>query len=82
MDDPNAHQCPKCDSAMEQGSILSQAGAAFLGGSYEQQKWIEGTPVRSWLGALRTYGRQRRIVTSWRCANCGFLEFYANEMGS
>lgn len=41
------------------------------------QEWVEGEPERSfWLG-LRTRGREKYEVSTWRCDRCGFLESYA-----
>jgi hypothetical protein len=42
-----------------------------------EQEWLEGEPVKSfWLG-LKTKGRERHPVRTYRCERCGYLESYA-----
>lgn len=42
-------------------------------------KWVEGEPERSfWLG-IRTRGKDKYEVTTYRCDKCGYLESYAQN---
>lgn len=59
---------------MERGFVLDR-------GHYDaknMQKWIEGEPVRSWMG-IKTKGKESFKVQTFRCERCGWLESYANE---
>jgi hypothetical protein len=43
------------------------------------QKWVEGEPEKSfWLG-IRTKGREKFTITTYRCDRCGYLESYAQD---
>jgi hypothetical protein len=65
-------QCPKCNSAMEDGFLLDNAR-----GSHLQTLWIEGEPESSiWTGGLKTKGRTTYPITTYRCTGCGYLESY------
>ncbi len=68
--------CPKCGGEMLEGFTLEI-------GSYDsnsQETWIEGKPEYEFWSGLKTSGRTRYGITSYRCVKCGFLEQYANEM--
>lgn len=75
MSEPNTI-CPKCGGQMGEGFTLE------IGDTYEaksQESWIEGKPEYGFWEGLKTSGKQRFAITSFRCANCGFLEQYANK---
>ena len=39
--------------------------------------WIEGAPEKSfWIG-IKTRGRRKLKIETWRCGRCGYLESYA-----
>jgi uncharacterized Fe-S cluster-containing MiaB family protein len=60
---------------MSEGFVLDHGDA----NAASQQKWVEGAPERSfWLG-LRTKGRDKFRVRTYRCDKCGYLESYATE---
>jgi hypothetical protein len=42
-----------------------------------QQHWVEGEPERSFWFGLKTKGRQKLPVRTYRCDRCGCLESYA-----
>lgn len=65
--------CPKCGAAMTEGFILDRTY-----GANTQQAWIEGTPEASFWSGLKTSDRAIYNVRAMRCADCGFLEFYAD----
>ena len=66
-------RCPRCRGTMDRGFVLD--------GDYslpETQKWVGGEPKRTfWAGATL---KNRRViaVNAFRCADCGYLESYAN----
>ena len=69
----NAPKCPRCGSSMEPGFVVDKAHGDLA----RQQEWLEGEPVKSfWLG-LKTQGRDRHPVRTFRCERCGYLESYA-----
>lgn len=68
--------CPKCEGEMKEGFTL-EIGAYD---SNSQETWIEGEPEYEFWSGLKTSGRLRYAVTSFRCVKCGFLEQYANEI--
>jgi hypothetical protein len=41
-------------------------------------EWIEGAPEKRW-GGLKTKGKRRLPVQTFRCGRCTFLESYAPE---
>lgn len=64
--------CPKCRAAMEEGFIADRGDANAVLVS----EWIAGQPDKRWWG-LKTGGREKLEVTTYRCARCGYLESYA-----
>ena len=66
--------CPKCDGMMEEGFILDRGhfNAAAV------SEWIEGAPESSFWTGLKTGGREKFQVMTYRCADCGYLESYAH----
>lgn len=45
--------------------------------SPSEQQWLEGEPVRSFWHRLKTKGREKHPVRTFRCDRCGYLESYA-----
>ena len=71
----NAPECPKCHHPMELGFVLDK-------GHYNAPnppEWLEGEPVRSFWEGVKTKGRERHGVQTFRCTKCGYLESYATE---
>ncbi len=66
--------CPKCNNAMEPGFVLDQTY-----GANTQSSWIEGTPERTFWTGVKLKGRERHMVTTFRCTTCGYLESYASQ---
>ena len=71
----NAPKCPRCGGPMEQGFVLDRAH----GDSMRTQEWLEGEPVKSFWSGLKTKGREKHPVRTFRCERCGYLESYAIE---
>ena len=71
----NNYICPKCKSEMLEGFTL-EIGAYD---SNSQETWIEGKPEYEFWSGLKTSGRERYAIISFRCVTCGFLEQYANQ---
>lgn len=65
--------CPKCAGRMEPGYILDKADYNMP----TSPEWIEGNPEKSFWTGLKTKGRERHAVMTYRCERCGFLESYA-----
>ena len=66
-------KCPKCNAEMDEGFILDK-------GHYNAQmvsQWVEGAPERSIWTGIKTKGRDKFQVTTYRCSGCGYLESYA-----
>ena len=69
----SAPECPRCGQKMELGFLLDK-------GHYDSpsaQEWLEGEPVRSFWHRLKTKGREKYAVRTFRCEKCGYLESYA-----
>ena len=66
-----SNTCPKCGGAMTEGFIIDETH-----GSKSVSTWIEGAPQRAWWG-LKTRGKTKHEIQTWRCSRCGFLENYA-----
>jgi hypothetical protein len=56
---------------MTQGFVIDETH-----GSKSVSTWVEGAPVKSWLG-LKTKGKAKHEIQAWRCSRCGLLESYA-----
>ena len=67
--------CPRCRGRMEPGFVVDRSH----GGSYTTQSWVEGDVVKSFWFGLKTGGREKHGVRTFRCEKCGYLESYANE---
>jgi hypothetical protein len=65
--------CIRCQGTMEPGYIVDEGH----GGSREVAKWIGGQPERSIWTGLKTRGKDKLEVTTYRCRRCGYLESYA-----
>ncbi|BAH40699.1 MAG TPA: hypothetical protein DGD08_18540 [Gemmatimonas aurantiaca] len=60
---------------MEQGFLLDRGHA----NASQEQEWVQGEVERSiWVG-IKTKGREKLPVRTFRCPRCGYLESYANE---
>ena len=65
--------CPKCEGEMEQRFILDISPNLQL-----VSRWAAGVPQKSFWTGTKTVPEENLIpVGSFRCASCGFLEFYA-----
>jgi hypothetical protein len=65
-------ECPKCGGEMERGFIADQTYGGVL-----PSKWIEGAPESSFWTGVKTRGKVDVEVSTYRCAECGYLESYA-----
>ena len=65
--------CPKCKSAMEEGFIADFTER----GGVKVSNWIEGEPEKSFWRGIKTKGREKLPVTTYRCVRCGYLVSYA-----
>ena len=57
---------------MERGFVLDEAHGRLTVG-----RWIAGEPERSIWTGLKTRGKDKLDVTTYRCRRCGYLESYA-----
>lgn len=69
--------CPKCDSGMVRGVLMS-----LEDGNFFPVYWMDGEPVkRSLFGIqgsnLDISNRQVKETVSFRCSSCGLIECYA-----
>lgn len=66
--------CPKCNAEMEEGYTLDR-GHNDSPSSVET--WVEGVPEKSFWSGLKTEGKMKYEVSTYRCEGCGYLESYA-----
>lgn len=67
-------RCPKCAGEMVQGFVLDQTeGSQFVG------HWHEGRPRWSFWSGVKAAPYDGIPIGTFRCASCGFLEFYADS---
>ena len=67
--------CAKCGGQMEAGYVVAVTGD---GQWVRPQSWAPGEPNFSiWRGYKRLKKQQVVPITTMRCPNCGYLEFYA-----
>ena len=57
---------------MEPGYIVDEGH-----GSRSVAKWIAGVAERSIWTGLKTRGKHKLEITTYRCRRCGYLESYA-----
>jgi hypothetical protein len=62
--------CPKCRGRMTQGFL-------FLPDSGGRVKWMDGEPG-FWKSVMGAFRANSADLTSRRCTQCGFVEFYAD----
>ena len=67
--------CLRCKATMEMGFVVDHDH----GGSMQEQEWVEGDVVKSFWVGIKTKGRQKRNVRTYRCPRCGYLESYADD---
>lgn len=68
-------ECLRCRGPMERGFVIDRGHV----NAPDLQKWIEGTPERSFWTGIRTKGRESHPVQTFRCERCGWLESYASQ---
>jgi hypothetical protein len=60
---------------MEPGFVVDHGH----GNALQEQEWVQGDVVKSiWVG-IKTKGREKRHVRTYRCPRCGYLESYADD---
>ena len=64
--------CPRCGGSLEPGYVVDEGH-----GTRTVAKWIAGEPERSIWTGLKTRGKDKLEITTFRCRRCGFLESYA-----
>jgi predicted nucleic-acid-binding Zn-ribbon protein len=64
--------CPKCSHYMDKGIVVD-----FTHGGSMQSQWAEGEPERSIWTGLKLKGKEKHMITTYRCSRCGYLESYA-----
>ena len=57
---------------MEEGFIKDEGY-----GSVQASQWVEGPPEKSFWNNIKTRGRKKVQVATYRCPECGYLESYA-----
>ena len=65
-------ECPKCKGQMEEGFMLDNTHGGYLA-----SRWIKGAPEKSIWTGIKLKNKEQRAVSTFRCASCGYLEFYA-----
>ena len=66
-------QCSKCQGTMEAGWVPDTARNRTV-----QSAWLPGKPEpREFFLGMKWKASQDIPITVFRCANCGYLEFYA-----
>lgn len=68
-------ECPKCKGKMEPGYVLDEGHGTSL-----VAQWVEGPPSRSAWTGMKTKGRRKLPITTYRCTRCGFLESFATGL--
>jgi hypothetical protein len=57
---------------MEDGFIIDNTYGGRMAST-----WVEGEPVKSLWKGIRVKDKQQRVINSYRCTACGYLECYA-----
>ncbi len=64
--------CPKCGGRMDRGFIPETKEHAT-----SVNVWVEGMPEKSFWTGIKTRGRKKLAIETWRCGRCCYLESYA-----
>ena len=67
-------KCPKCKGEMIQGIVPDFGYGAVFGTS-----WREGPPKKRFLGGIKVPARKGIPIATFRCNECGYLEFYSKD---
>jgi hypothetical protein len=66
------NQCPKCNSAMEQGFVLDNSYGERI-----VSQWVPGAPLTSFWTGTKVPDKELVPIGTYRCSGCGYLESYA-----
>ncbi len=66
--------CAKCGQWMQKGFIVEQNLTNYI-----PSVWVEGSPEPSFWTITKIAGKTKRLVVSYRCVECGYLESYATH---
>ncbi|MFO1499496.1 MAG: hypothetical protein U1G07_14055 [Verrucomicrobiota bacterium] len=66
--------CPKCEAPMAEGFILEQTHTKSF-----PNLWVEGPPEPSFWTVTKVFAKPKKLVATYRCVGCGYLESYATE---
>ena len=66
--------CPECKGSMQLGYVLDHDRVLL-----RQSSWIRGKPKKVFLFGLTFAKEDQYYITTYRCNNCGYLQFYANS---
>ena len=65
-------KCVKCGGEMQEGFIPDEGyGKRFV------LRWVAGKPVENIIGSAKVWFKEKHLIQSFRCVNCGYLELYA-----
>jgi len=67
--------CLRCRGSMEPGFVVDRGHHSSPG----TQEWVEGEVERNFWSGIKTKGRTKLAVRTYRCEKCGLLESYALE---
>ena len=65
--------CIRCQSTMSEGFLIDRGHM----NSKRVGEWVDGVPEWGFWTGLKTKGRDRFAVKTFRCTRCGYLESYA-----
>ena len=68
------HECPKCRHRMQQGFLRDHGH-----GTIHTVAWVEGAPEKSFWTGTKTSGKDKFVLSTFRCTSCGYLESYATH---
>lgn len=67
--------CPKCQTEMQVGFIPDSTH--YTGNYVRESHWAAGLPERSFWTGLKVHSRDQKLILTYRCPACGYLESYA-----
>ena len=70
------NQCPKCGSR----NVIADAKAVDHNDDFGETELSVAT--FRYPNALLITGKQKTTLSAWVCADCGYVEFYADSPGS
>jgi len=70
-------KCNKCNTNMEKGFFYTRMSAHA--DTFHYTVWMKGNGIDDYIKMLKSRNTPQYPISSYRCPNCGLIEYYANQ---